>query len=100
MEDFHRVAVALSNSKSLKRVELLNNNLQLAGAQTIASILTQSKTIQMLWVYDTSMGYEGAKLLCQEMINSSVQDLALPREYCEWMVANHPHLAPRDRVFI
>ena len=46
------------------------------------------------------MGYEGAKLLCQETINSSVQQLALPEEYIEWMEANHPHLAPWDRVII
>ena len=79
---------------------LLNNNLQFAGAQTKAKILTHSQTIQMLQIYDTTMGFEGAKLLCQETINSSVQKLALQKEYHEWMVSNHPHLAPWDRVII
>ena len=100
IEDLHQVAIAISNSKSLKRVDLVNNNLQLAGAQTIATILPKSQTIQELYIYDTTMGYEGAKLLCQEIINSSIQKLYIPREYYEWMKANHPHLTPRDRVGI
>ena len=81
IEDLHQVAIAISNSKSLKGVELVSNNLQLAGAQTIATILPKSQTIQELCIYDTTMGYEGAKLLCQEMINSSIQKLAIPSEY-------------------
>ena len=100
IEDLHQVAIAISNSKSLKIVELVNNDLQRAGVQAIARILTQSKTIQVLYIYDTTMGYEGAKLLCQEMMNSSIHKLAIPREYCEWIVENCPHLTPRDRVFI
>ena len=43
IEDLHQVAIAISNSKSLKRVELVSNNLQLAGAQTIVTILQQRK---------------------------------------------------------
>ena len=100
IEDVHQVAIAISNSKSLKTVQLVKNNLQLAGTRTIATILPQSETVQELLIYDTTVGYEGAKLLCQEMINSSTQKLALPREYIEWMEANHPHLTPRDRVGI
>ena len=100
IEDIHQVAIAISNSKSLKEVYLKNNNFQLAGAQKIAKILPQSTTIRFLYFYDTTMGYEGAKLLCQEMINSSIQELVLPREYCEWMKENYPHLTPLDRVFI
>ena len=98
IEDVHQVAISISNSKSLKRVELVNNNLQLAGAQTIARILPQSKTIQVLHVYDMTIGFEGAKLLCQEMISSSIQRLHLPREYYEWMKEIHSHLTPQGRV--
>ena len=83
IEDLEQVAIAISNNKSLKRVELVNNNLQLAGAQTIARILPQTKTIQVLYIYDTTIGYEGAKLLCQEMISCSIQRLALQHEYYE-----------------
>ena len=99
IEDLHQVAIAIS-SKSLKKVELINNNLHLAGAQTIASILTQSKTIQVRYIYDTTMGHEEAKLLCQEMVSSSIRRLFIPREYAKWMKANHPHLTPLDRVGI
>ena len=97
IEDMHQVAIELSNSKSLKIVELINNNLQLAGPQTVAKILTQSRAIRLLHVYNT-MEYEGAKLLCQETLKSSAQKLALPEEYWKWMEANHPHLVPQDRV--
>ena len=77
IEDIHQVTIAISNSKSLKQVGLANNNLQLAGAQTIGRILPQCKTIQKLLIYDTTMGYEGAKLLRQDIINSSMQKLAI-----------------------
>ena len=66
IKDLHQVAIAISNSKSLRRVQLVGNNLQLAGAQTIARILPQSKTIQFLFIYDTTMGYVEAKLPCQK----------------------------------
>ena len=100
IENLHQVAIAISNSKSFKRVHLVNNNLQFVGAQTIATILPQLKTIQELYIYDTTMGYEGAKLLCQEIIYSSIQVLYIPREYLECLEANLPHLIPRDRVGI
>ena len=100
IEDVHQVAIAISNSKSLKTVDLVKNNFQLAGVLTIAAILPQSESIQELFINDTTVGYEGAKLLCQEMINSSIQVLYIPLEYAEWMEANIPHLTPRDRVGI
>ena len=40
IEYLHQVAIAKSNSKSVKRVYLINNHLQLAGAQTLTRILT------------------------------------------------------------
>ena len=51
-------------------------------------------------IHDATMEYEGAKLLCQESINGSIQELAMPREHYEWMKENHSHLTPQDRVFI
>ena len=100
IEDINEVAIAISNSKSLEIVVLANNYLQLAGAQVLARILPQSKPIQTLVIYDTTIGYEGAKLLCQEMINSSIRELGIPLEYYEWMEEHHPHLTPSHRVFI
>ena len=97
-EDFHQVALALSVSKSLKKVFLVADNLQFAGAQTKAGILTRSRTIQQLFIYDTTIGYEGAKLLCKEVMKNSAQKLHLPHEYHEWMYANQPQLAPLDTV--
>ena len=84
----------------MEAVELVHNNLQHAGAKTIGRIFTQSKTIQTLCIYDTSLEHEGAKLLCQEIINSSVRRFAIPRKYYEWMRENHPHLIPQGRVVV
>ena len=92
IEDFQQVAIAIANSKSLKEVYLSNNNLQLAGAQQVAEILMHSEIlIDELMVSDMTIGHEGAILLAEALSISSVRVLSIPREYFDWIKANHYH---------